>query len=221
MTGQSTPPGFYPDPENPGQQRYWDGTQWSATTSAGTPPQPQPQAAYTPQPAGPMVTLDNGTPVTIGEPVNRLVARIIDGVIVGIPFGILYSIFVVGMIGSAEFNPRTGEFEGGAGFVLTFFLSGLILAALYLAYETFMLSNRGATVGKQVMGLKVVSQVDGSNLPPAQALIRTVVLWAPGIIPCVGGIVQILVDLSLFFDNSGRRQGWQDKTVKSLVISTK
>jgi len=26
----SAAPGWYPDPQNPGQQRYWDGTQWSA-----------------------------------------------------------------------------------------------------------------------------------------------------------------------------------------------
>ena len=26
-------PGWYPDPEQPGQQRYWDGTQWTDQTA--------------------------------------------------------------------------------------------------------------------------------------------------------------------------------------------
>jgi hypothetical protein len=38
----SAPPGWYPDPQNPVQQRYWDGTAWSdrsaSRTHAGPPP---------------------------------------------------------------------------------------------------------------------------------------------------------------------------------------
>ncbi len=36
--------GWYPDPEQPGQQRYWDGQQWTehrAPLGGGGPPQPQ------------------------------------------------------------------------------------------------------------------------------------------------------------------------------------
>ena len=37
-----TPAGWYPDPQNPGQQRYWDGTQWTQSAApaavAGAPP---------------------------------------------------------------------------------------------------------------------------------------------------------------------------------------
>lgn len=35
MSDQQTPAGWYPDPENVGQQRYWDGQQW---TEHRTPP---------------------------------------------------------------------------------------------------------------------------------------------------------------------------------------
>ncbi len=40
----STPAGWYPDPQSPGQQRYWDGTAWAAAA-------PPPPAAVPPAPA--------------------------------------------------------------------------------------------------------------------------------------------------------------------------
>ncbi len=42
--GASTPAGWYPDPQHPGQQRYWDGSSWGQTAPmapaapAGPPP---------------------------------------------------------------------------------------------------------------------------------------------------------------------------------------
>ena len=56
MTTPSTPPpepGWYPDPSNPSQRRYWDGSAW--TTELAQPPSPPSAMAYPvqeyPQPA--------------------------------------------------------------------------------------------------------------------------------------------------------------------------
>jgi len=35
--GQETPAGWYPDPDSPGQQRYWDGSEWTDKTMDNTP----------------------------------------------------------------------------------------------------------------------------------------------------------------------------------------
>lgn len=43
MSSSGTPAGWYPDPENPGQSRYWDGTAWAAPS--GVPATPHPPAA--------------------------------------------------------------------------------------------------------------------------------------------------------------------------------
>jgi len=41
MSDTQSPAGWYPDPEGTGQQRYWDGTTWTANYApAATPPQP-------------------------------------------------------------------------------------------------------------------------------------------------------------------------------------
>lgn len=45
MSGQNTPAGWYPDPHDPSQQRYWDGSSWSEATQpaapgVGVPPPP-------------------------------------------------------------------------------------------------------------------------------------------------------------------------------------
>jgi hypothetical protein len=41
-----TPAGWYPDPENPGQLRYWDGEQWTEHRSAQTASTPPPQQQW-------------------------------------------------------------------------------------------------------------------------------------------------------------------------------
>ena len=47
-----TPPGWYPDPHNPAQQRYWDGQAWTENVAAlaAPPPPPVQQATYVPAP---------------------------------------------------------------------------------------------------------------------------------------------------------------------------
>lgn len=54
----STPPGWYPTPD--GQQRYWDGTQWTDHVAPAAPVgQPQPMAG--PVPGAPMGGTDDRT----------------------------------------------------------------------------------------------------------------------------------------------------------------
>jgi len=48
-----TPPGWYPDSQSPGQQRYWDGMQWTehtAPTGPSAPPNHSPMAGATQSP---------------------------------------------------------------------------------------------------------------------------------------------------------------------------
>lgn len=46
---EPTPAGWYPDPETPGQQRYWDGNAWTQNFAPGAAP-PAPQTSATKKP---------------------------------------------------------------------------------------------------------------------------------------------------------------------------
>jgi hypothetical protein len=47
-TSQQTPPGWYPDPSGSGQQRYWDGNQWTDNYSPASGGAPAASAAALP-----------------------------------------------------------------------------------------------------------------------------------------------------------------------------
>src|SRR5687768_10454380 len=103
------------------------------------PPTPGPPAGGPPPPAG--------VPRP-AELMDRFLARLIDGLVVGIPMGIVYgilsSIILTGIV-----------YSRGEIFLFWIFFS-LIYAAVAMAYFAYFESSRGATVGKQVLKLKVV-----------------------------------------------------------------
>ena len=61
VTPSAAPPGWYPDPQNPGQQRYWDGSAWAA-------------AAAPPAPTAPVSTPVAGPPTSTNAIVGLVLA---------------------------------------------------------------------------------------------------------------------------------------------------
>lgn len=155
---------------------------------------------YAPGPVG-------GTPGGMGR---RLVARIIDGILlavvisaIGVPMGVFSAMTHAGGSQSVSLalGPRVG-FQA---------LAVLIGAA----YEIGLIGARGATIGKQLMGLKVILIDTGAVPGFGPAALR----W---LIPFIGsfacGVGELLVYVSPFFDNTGRQQGWHDKVAKTQVV---
>lgn len=152
---------------------------------------------------------------------KRLVAYIIDVVIVSIPSYIVMAIFSVGMVSTAptlEMDPVTGQVvqTGGGGFVgffAGFLVAMLIIFVLGVAYFVYFHGSRGQTVGKMAMSIKVVKEDTGQLISYGEAFLRwliAAVLWVVCYIP---GIVDGLWPL---WDD--KRQALHDKVVKSLVI---
>jgi uncharacterized RDD family membrane protein YckC len=135
-----------------------------------------------------------GMPASMGK---RFGARLIDGILLGIPVGILSSVLF-----------EAGTVSASVGQIaLQLVFTGI--------YETMMIGTRGATLGKQWLGIRVVREADGQLLGIGPAALRWLIPWI-GILACFVG--QLVVFLSPFFDSTKRNQGWHDKVAKDLVI---
>lgn len=193
------PPGWYhAEGDPPGTQRYWDGVTW----------QGGPQAVPGAENAGGFGTNKDALP----SPWVRLLARIIDAVILIIPALIIVAIIGGSAGGVGGFS--AGGFSTDGATIAASLLAGLIS----LGYEYFFLAKEGATPGKKIMSIKVVLE-DGSPLGSDGAM-RRLILAAVGILPIVGGIVGLVVGIGtiimIFTDD--RRQVPADKVAKSLVV---
>ena len=96
---------------------------------------------------------------------------------------------------------------------------GLALTVLVitLLYEVTMIALRGQTVGKMMVGIRVVRADDGDIPDWGKSIGRWLVLVLPGLIPVGGFLLTLLVYLSPTFDD--RRQGWHDKAAATVVVS--
>jgi uncharacterized RDD family membrane protein YckC len=146
---------------------------------------------------------------------KRLVARIIDGLVLSVAFLPLYLVLVAGS-GSQTIDPVTGQVDAGAagaavGGLIVYYLIAFLVQ---VAYEGSMIALRGATVGKQVMKIRVVRE-DGQLPGWGPALVRWLIPFG-GLFVC--GVGQLVVYLSPFFDGSKRYQGWHDKVAKTFVV---
>lgn len=94
------------------------------------------------------------------------------------------------------------EFIISAGFQL------IALLTLGFVYFTFFYSFGGATLGKYLIGLRVV-RTDGKRVRAPQAALR-VVAYALSALPLYIGFLSMLVD--------DRRRAWHDRLARTVVV---
>lgn len=194
---QTQPPGwYYAQGDPPGTQRYWDGASWQGG------PQPVPGAGGNPA----VDSVAGG--LTLAEPVKRIGARVIDGII-----WVVISILAPLIFG--------GGLLGDAGIAVSLLL-GIVTGALVVAYEAVMIGTQGATLGKKALGLTVVNE-DGSA-PDIMTGVRRMFLYIAfifiGLIPILGFLLWIgvaVAGLVLLFTDPKRQTPW-DKVGKTLVL---
>jgi uncharacterized RDD family membrane protein YckC len=147
---------------------------------------------------------------------SRALARIIDSVILTIIIYALWLVILGGAGAAADTNPDgTLTDESTGGIIAAFFGAIAITFVITIAYELVLTAIKGQTVGKMIMGIKVVRSADGQVPGFGPAFMR----W---LLPMIGVFVcyigALLVYLSPLFDSSGRVQGWHDKAANTLVI---
>jgi uncharacterized RDD family membrane protein YckC len=206
------------------QQNYGQQAPYGQQQNYGQPPygQAPQQPGYGAAP-GELVTIPGVGTFKLADMGQRFLARLIDGVIIGIPLSVLSLVILAALAPSPE-DILLGR-ASSTSFIVTLLIWAGFLILLSVAYEVGMLSTRGATIGKNLMGLRVASaqtaNTPGAGLGVNVAGLRWAVLYGPSIVPFVGGLWTLVCMLSPFFDNTGARQGFHDKAAKTWVLSTK
>ncbi len=132
--------------------------------------------------------------------VKRLIALIVDGIIIGI-----VALIIWGLAAGSFFL-----FGGGFGFFGAFFgVFALVLGILLILYFPLMETSSGATLGKKVLGLKVVSKT-GSNPTFVEAFVRNVskIYW-------LLLLLDVIVGLAI---TKGYQQKYSDHIMGTSVV---
>ena len=239
MTSQ---PGWHPDPVppqpgQPGQLRYWDGTRWTEHVAPASQPAPATQA-YAAYPSYPVTpgTAYAGRPTTPdGVPLAgwwwRVLALIIDAILVGIVAGIVafpwardvfdtYGDWFDEAMNAGSGTPDTSQLQSDITVPLA--IITLINVALGFVYNVGFLMWKQATPGKLLLGLRVRLRDRPGPMTIGTVLLR----WAGqygvgllGLLPVLGclSFVYTLLDyLWPLWDD--KNQAIHDKIAKTNVV---
>lgn len=162
----------------------------------------QPPAAYGGVPQG----------VTFAHWGKRVVAYVID-VLAGF---LAYIPAIIGLIiggANSTTDPITNEptmSDGAAGFMIIMFLLSSVLILAYFVWNFFLKQGKtGYTIGKGVMGIKLVKAETGLPIGAGMAFVRQIAHILDGI-PCNLGYLWPLWD--------EKRQTFADKVIGTYVI---
>ncbi|MET9377227.1 RDD family protein [Streptomyces sp. NPDC003035] len=210
-----SPYGSQPPPEGPPPGGPPPGGPPPGSPYDGVPPPPPP---YGSQPYGggggygPTDPLAGMPP--LAESGRRIVARIIDWLIIAVPLaiiGIPFNVYDRASDGD-DFGDTISATSTGTGLVFQ-----LITIVAYIAYDTVMTAKNGQTLGKKLMKLRVAMLNDGTTPPMNASLMRAVVLWLPALICCA--CLWPLLLLILILVDKPYKQGLHDKAAKTVVVS--
>jgi uncharacterized RDD family membrane protein YckC len=190
-----------------------------APPDAGRPPAASPYGDG-PVPPGAMTAGRPGArePVVHGPPASwgsRVVALVIDALVVGVIGAVILGAFARGFGGVFE-DPAADVLSLLVGLLLG--LAAVTLAALLYA-PLLMARTDGRTLGKMAMGIRVV-RADGRRVDFLWAALREAVVKGLGLgtaAALTGGIAYLVDGLWPLFE--GRRRALHDIVVDSLVVA--
>lgn len=213
--------------------------QEAALPPPAAPAPPPPPVAAAPPPSAPAASTSPAwlstitSTQTLAGPIGlvyadipaRIIAIIIDAVVMGVAFGILYAIFGLLFLTSA--------LVGGFGFMtfVWFVVLLLIYAAGSAIYFIYTWTKMRGSPGQRVMSLETLNAADGAVLTQPQAIRRWLYLFGPAVIAQVatfmfgtlGSLIGLLVlayEIFLLYTaaNSPTRQGFHDVQASTVVV---
>jgi uncharacterized RDD family membrane protein YckC len=164
---------------------------------------------------------------------QRLLARLVDGVILVILTSPLWVTALLSLFRRVQrlasqypdlsqpaaaqaFN--TGVSQMLTGMTGTFLLLGLGVAAVSFGYDWLQHGLWGQTIGKRVMGTKVVTADTRAPVSGQAACGRAAVYALVPAVPSVGALFALINESWLLWDP--RRQCLHDKAVRTVVVKT-
>jgi uncharacterized RDD family membrane protein YckC len=150
----------------------------------------------------------------------RLVALIIDGIILGLISGAVSTLLGIGFVGWYGVGSdilRTGFGGFGAGW----FVYVLVNAAISGVYFVYTWTHGNATPGQRILNLEVRNAADGTPMARDQAIRRWIFLILPIVNSIPGlGIIVALYNLFLAYTTytDPAKQGFHDKQAGTVVV---
>ncbi|MDQ1038355.1 putative RDD family membrane protein YckC [Streptomyces sp. V3I8] len=197
---QPPPPGQGGGSPYGGEPSPGDGSPYGAA--------PPPYGGGDPYGGGPYATDPLAGMPPLADSGKRVLARIIDMVLVVIVVWLLTWGF-----GVNEYDMDADRIQYGKSFG-----QSLIALLLYVGYDVFMTSRSGQTLGKRWLHLRVANLDNGSTPSVQTNLVRALVLWVPFAFCCACIWTAVTGGWS-FFDKP-YKQGLHDKAAKTVVVST-
>lgn len=192
----STAPGSHP----PSNADYWRGLEYRTSRNNAWRNQPGvPAREAPPEPASIL---------------RRTAACLIDTVLVVLPS--TFILLTAKVVLDAQASTAGDGFASPSSFEFLFFFHVL---ATYL-YATFMQASRRSTVGKRLLGMRVVSTT-GTKPSLGAAAVRNLYLWTWAV-PVLGGwllMAACVLIVATAASNTARR-GFHDQWSRTLVVRT-
>ena len=158
--------------------------------------------------------------IAYADLVTRIIAIVIDSVILWIPWMIVWTIVVGAFLVS-----------GGFGFTLIGLVLGVIFAAITGAYFVWTWTTMRARYGQKFLKLETVNAADGATLTRDQAIKRWAFLYGPNVIAMVassvlgllGSLISLLALVYVIYllytaSQSPKRQGFHDVQAGTVVV---
>lgn len=156
--------------------------------------------------APPVAKVEDAAPV-VGDLAGRgirLVASIVDGLLVGLGFLILYAVSSINLWAPQRSSPTA--FWTGYGLVMLGFF----------VIQAWLLHTRSQTLGKMVTNIRIVRQ-DGSRAGVVRLVgLRLLPMYLIGLVPFVGALLSLVDSLLIFRDS---RRCLHDVIADTIVVS--